>query len=220
MMRRGINGTSITMREPFRLAYMSRVPHPAFLEAVAADPSLEVVRLSLDMPEAAALAALGSCRGYYVSSARHELAERWQLNVALIRELPSLVIAVTYGAGYDTVDVEALTAAGIGLVNQGGGNAQAVAEHTLGMMLALLKRIPEAGLAIKAKRALPRENFMGRELAGRKVGLLGLGHIGTRVATLLKAFGCTVLAVDPFLDAATCASRNARKVELPELLSE
>ena len=65
---------------------------------------------------------------------------------------------------------------------------------------------------------------MGRELAARTVGLLGLGHIGTRVATLLKtllkAFGCRVLAVDPFLDAATCAARNAAKVELPELLAE
>jgi len=208
------------MRERFRLAYMSRVPHPAFLEAASADPLLEPVRLSFETPEKETLSALKSCRGYYVSSARHELAARWHLTGALVAELPSLVLAVSYGAGYDTVDVEALSRAGVGLVNQAGGNAQAVAEHTLGMMLALMKRIPEAHLAIKAGRAVPRENFMGREMAGRKIGLVGLGHIGTRVAALLKAFGSTVLAVDPFLDAETCARRNAMKVELPELLAE
>jgi len=208
------------MRERFRLAYMSRVPHEAFLEAVSADPALEVVRLTFEMPESDVLEGLKACRGYYVSSARHELPERWQLTSQLVVQLPLLLIAVTYGAGYDTVDVEALSAAGIGLVNQAGGNAQAVAEHALGMMLVLLKRIPEGQLAIKAGRALPRENFMGRELAGRKVGLIGLGHIGMRVAALLKAFGCRVLAVDPFLDATTCAARGAVKVELPELLAE
>jgi D-3-phosphoglycerate dehydrogenase len=209
-----------TMRDRFRLAYMSRVPHPAFLEALSADPSLEAVRLSYDMPEADILAGLKGCRGYYVSSARHELAERWHLTSSLVSELPHLLLAVSYGAGYDTVDVEALSAAGIGLVNQAGGNAQAVAEHTLGMMLTLMKRTPEAHLAIKAGRASPRENFMGRELAGRTIGLVGLGHIGTRVAALLKAFGSKVLAVDPFLDAATCASRGAAKVDLGELLAE
>jgi D-3-phosphoglycerate dehydrogenase len=208
------------MRERFRLAYLSRVPHPVFLEAVAADPSLEVVRLSFDMEETAILEGLWRCQGYYVSSARHELAERWHLSASLVAKLPSLLLAVSYGAGYDTIDVAACSAAGIGVVNQAGGNAEAVAEHAIGMMLMLLKRVPEAHVAIKAGRAVPRENFMGRELAGRCVGLVGLGHIGTRVATLLKAFGCRVLAVDPFLDRATCAARNAEKVELPELLAE
>ena len=208
------------MPQRFRLAYLSRVPHPAFLDAAAMDPALEVVRLSYDMGDGAILEALRGCRGYYVSSARHELPERWHLAPRLIGELPELLLAVTYGAGYDTIDVEALTAAGIGLVNQAGGNAQAVAEHALAMMLALLKRMPEAHLSIKAGEPLPRERFMGRELAARTVGLVGLGHVGSRVATLLQAFGCRVLAVDPFLDAATCAARNAEKVELPELLAE
>jgi D-3-phosphoglycerate dehydrogenase len=198
---------------------MARVPHPAFLEETSADPALEVIRLDYETPEADILAALKTCDGYYISSARHELSKPWHLTSSLIAELPGLLLAVCYGAGYDTIDVEACSAAGIGVVNQAGGNAQAVAEHTIGMMLALLKRIPEAHLAIKAGRPLPRENFMGRELAGRTVGLLGLGNIGTRVATILKAFQCRVLAVDPFVDAATCASRGAEKVELPELLA-
>ncbi len=210
----------MALAERFRVGYMSRVPHPAFLEATAADPSLEVVRLAFDMPETAILKALGACRGYYIMAARHELPERWHLAASLVRELPSLLIAVSYGAGYDTVDVEACSAAGIGVVAQGGGNAQGVAEHAIGMMLALLKRVPEAHLAMRAGRAMPREQFMGRELAGRSVGLVGLGHIGTRVATILKAFGCRVIAVDPFLDHATCADRNAEKVEWPELLAE
>src|SRR3972149_2126722 len=69
----------------------------------------------------------------------------------------------SYGAGYDTVDLDACTRAGVAAVNQGGGNAEGVAEHTLGMMLALLKRIPETHAALKAGRATDRDAFMGRE---------------------------------------------------------
>ena len=61
---------------------------------------------------------------------------------------------------------------------------------------------------------------MGRELVNRTVGIVGLGHVGSRTAQLAKAFGCRVLAYDPYLDEATCAERNAEKVELDTLLKE
>jgi D-3-phosphoglycerate dehydrogenase len=203
-----------------RIAYLSHPPHEAFLEATAADPALEVERIPLDLPEAEILARLTACEGYYVMAARDELPARWHLDAALIAQWPRLRLAVSYGAGHDTVDVAACTAARIGVVAQNGGNAQGVAEHAVGLMLTLLKRIPEAHAALRQGRAAVREAFLGRELSGRTVGLVGLGHVGSRVAAILQVFGCRVLALDPWLDAATCESRGATKVLLDQLLAE
>jgi len=89
------------------------------------------------------------------------------------------------------------------------------------MMLALLKRMPEAHAAMLAGNAGDRGALMGRELRGRTVGLVGIGNIGTRVAEIVRlAFSCRVLACDPYLDAATIAARGAEKVEMPQLLAE
>jgi D-3-phosphoglycerate dehydrogenase len=106
------------------------------------------------------------------------------------------------------------------VVNQAGGNAEGVAEHALGMMLSLLKRIPEAHAILRAGALKQREALMGRELVNRTVGIVGLGHVGTRTAQLAKAFGCRVLAVDPYLDTATCAERHAEKVDFETVLKE
>jgi D-3-phosphoglycerate dehydrogenase len=88
------------------------------------------------------------------------------------------------------------------------------------MMLSLLKRIPEAHAVLRAGTLGQRESLMGRELTGRTVGIVGLGHVGSRTAQLAKAFGCRVLAVDPYLDAATCAARNAEKTDFTRVLAE
>lgn len=207
------------MTQPFRVGYLARLPHPAFTEATAAEPGLEVGGMDLDAGDDRILAFLQSCHGYYVIASRDELPRQWHVGPELLAKLPNLLIAVSYGAGFDTIDLPACTAAGVGVVSQTGGNAHGVAEHALGMMLALIKRIPESHAALKAGTLRSREDFMGRELGGRTVGIVGLGHIGTRVAALAAAFGCEVLATDPYLDAATCAARGARKVELPELLA-
>jgi len=73
---------------------------------------------------------------------------------------------------------------------------------------------------MRAGAVKDRAALLGRELAGRTVGIIGLGHTGSRTAAILKVFGCRVLATDPYLDAATCAARGAEKVELPRLLAE
>jgi D-3-phosphoglycerate dehydrogenase len=203
-----------------RIAYLSHPPHQAFLEVAGADPALSLDRIPLDLPQPDILARLAACDGYYVMAARDELPARWHLGPALLKELPRLMLAVSYGAGHDTVDLRACTEAGVGVVVQHGGNAQGVAEHAVGLMLTLMKRIPEAHAALREGRAAVREAFLGRELSGRTVGLVGLGHVGSRVAEILQAFRCRVLAVDPYLDAGICAARGARKVLLPELLAE
>ncbi len=205
----------------FRVGYLSHVPHRSFLDTAATRPALEVVRIPLDQPEPAVLDALAGCDAYYCMASRDELPKPFHVTAALLERLPDLLMVGSTGAGYDPVDPAACTAAGVLLVNQAGGNAEGVAEHAVGMMLALLKRMPEAQAAMRAGRARDRTALMGQELRGRTVGLVGIGHVGTRTAEILRlAFSCRVLACDPYLDAETVAARGAEKVEMAELLAE
>lgn len=205
----------------FRLGYLARVPHPTFLEVAGADPAIELVRIEPDRAPDTVIAELATCHGYYLRASRDELPKPFHVTDELLAKLPLLVMVGSQGAGYDTADPDACTRAGVVLVNQAGGNAEAVAEHAVGMMLSLIKRMPECHAAMRAGEAQRRELFMGRNLLGKTVGLIGIGHVGTRVAQILNAaFHCRVLACDPYLDAATVASRGAEKVELRELLAE
>lgn len=204
----------------FRVGYLSHVPHRSFLDTAAGLPALEVVRIPLDQQEEAA-AALAGCDGYYCMASRDELPKPFHVHAELLSRLPNLLMVGSTGAGYDPMDPAACTAAGVLLVNQAGGNAEGVAEHAVGMMLALLKRMPEAHAAMRAGRAGDRNALMGRELRGRTVGLVGIGHVGARTAEILRvAFSCRVLACDPYLDAATVAARGAEKVGMPALLAQ
>ena len=204
----------------FRIGFFDRTMSPVFVERAQAEAALRVERIAPELPQEAAYAVLARCHGYYVRAARDELPRPLHVTAELLAHLPGLLLVASQGAGYDTIDVEACTRAGVAVVNQAGGNAEGVAEHALGMMLALLKRIPENHAALKAGAAAQREAFIGRELAGRTVGIVGLGHVGTRTAQLVRVFGCRVLAADPYLDAAACRSRGAKKVEFAQLLAE
>ncbi len=95
-------------------------------------------------PDDAALQILAAAHAYQMSSARDELAPHYHARAELLGRTPNLLIVSTNGAGYDTVDVNACTQRGVLVVNQSGGNAEAVAEHVLGMMLCLVKRVPDS----------------------------------------------------------------------------
>jgi D-3-phosphoglycerate dehydrogenase len=138
----------------------------------------------------------------------------------LIAQCPQLLCVSSTGAGYDTVDVAASTAAGIAVVNQAGGNADSVAEHTLALMLSVSRRMVESDRRMRREQGFTREDVMGHEIRGKTVGLVGMGHIGTRVAKLAQAFGMQVLAVDPFLSAEDIQKRGARSVRFSELLAQ
>ncbi len=155
---------------------------------------------------------------YHVSSARDDLPAPWFANAALLQRSPHLLAVSTYGAGYDTVDVAACTAAGVAVMNQAGSNAAAVAEHTLGLMLALGKRITEIDRRLRRGERFTRSDAMGTDLAGRTLGIVGIGHAGTRVARLAAAFGMQVLATDPFVADSDIRQRGAEPVSLTELL--
>jgi D-3-phosphoglycerate dehydrogenase len=190
----------------------------AFAEILGAAPEVELQTLPLDTPEKEAWAALAEASVYQVSSAKDELPRRWFATEELLARCPRLHCVSTYGAGYDTVDVAACTQAGVLVVNQSGSNATSVAEHTLGMTLDLAKRITESDRRLRTERGFAREEFMGREIGGKTFGIVGIGHVGTKVAALARAFGMTVLACDPLLGAEEVARRGARQVALEELL--
>ena len=107
-------------------------------------------------------------------------------------------------AATNHVDIEAATANGVVVVNTPGRNAQAVAEHALGLMLALARRIPEGHNYVVGGRWVnpvgPYVELRGVELAGRTLGIVGLGAIGRRLAGLAGAIGMTCVAYDPYLE--------------------
>ncbi len=170
--------------------------------------------------EAQTWAAFAQAHVYHIASARDDLPPHWLAGQALIERSPQLLAVSTYGAGYDTVDVAACTAAGIAVVNQAGGNADSVAEHTLALMLGISRRMVESDRRMRREIGFSREDVMGHEIRGKTLGLIGMGHIGTRVARLAQAFGMTVIASDPLLSAEEIAQRGARSVSLAELLAQ
>jgi D-3-phosphoglycerate dehydrogenase len=175
--------------------------------------------LGQDSPDAAAFEVLAAAHAYQTSSARDELARHYHTHADLLAKAPNLLIVSTNGAGYDTVDVAACTARGVLVVNQSGGNAEAVAEHVVGMMLALVKRFNETDRALRAGTLTNRAGFIGGEAFGKTIGIVGLGSVGKRIAELCRVlFHMQVLAYDPYLNADVIRGRGAEKVELDELL--
>src|SRR5918994_3120400 len=116
---------------------------PAMAERLAREPDIELRTCDLAGPEERARADLAEAHAYQISSAQDELPRQWFAAAELLERCPRLLCVSAVGAGYDTVDVAACTRAGVLVVNQSGANAPAVAEHTLGLMLDLAKRIAE-----------------------------------------------------------------------------
>ena len=193
---------------------------PAMAERFAREADNELRTCDLKGAENGTWSDLRDAHVYLISSAKDELPKQWFATAELLERCPKLLCVSTSGAGYDTVDVAACTKAGIIVVNQAGINARAVAEQTLGVMLSLSKRIAESDKRLRRERGFAREELMGHDIAGKILGVVGIGHVGTRVAYLANAFGMTVLAYDPYVGAEEIARRGARSVTLDELLTQ
>jgi D-3-phosphoglycerate dehydrogenase / 2-oxoglutarate reductase len=122
------------------------------------------------------------------------------------------------GVGVDNVDVEAATQHGVVVMNTPSGNTISTAEHTFSMLMALARSIPQAHASMKEGK-WDRKTFVGVELYGKTLGIVGLGRIGSEVARRAIAFGVRVLAYDPFLSLARAKSLQVELTELDELLS-
>ena len=184
-----------------------------------ARPDVRLDRLENESPDDFSAPILSAAHAYQIGAARDELARHFHVDADLLRRAPNLLIVSSNGAGYDPVDVEACTEAGVIVVNQSGGNAHSVAEHALAMLMTLSKRIIQADRVLRREANINRNALMGTEVQGKTIGIVGLGNVGRRIAALCKGlFGMKVLAYDPYLSATEIAGRGGEKVELDELL--
>ncbi|MGH7122838.1 MAG: NAD(P)-dependent oxidoreductase, partial [Stellaceae bacterium] len=201
-----------------RLAYFEQFFDAIAERTLAERPDIDLVRLHYDRPEAETWAELSRAHGYHIKP-RGELRAPWFGDAALLSRCPSLLAICSSGAGYDMVDVAACTAAGVIVCNQSGFNKEAVAEHALGFMLALSKKIGIADRTLRRENVTDRWRFQGNDIRGKTVGIVGIGEIGTRTAELCRTlFGMTVLAYNTYLTKEQIAERGGTKVELDELM--
>ena len=137
---------------------------------------------------------------------------------AVIRSGGQLKVIARAGIGVDNIDLEAATFAGIPVVNAPIGNTVAAAEHTMALMLALARNVPQADASMK-KGEWQRSAYMGVEIRDKVLGVVGLGRVGTEVAIRARAFGMKLVAYDPFVSPDYAGRLGAKVVTLDELLA-
>lgn len=149
----------------------------------------------------------------------HALVVRSETKVTreLLEAAPELKIVARAGIGVDNIDVEAATWRGIAVLNAPSANTVSAAEHAMGLLLALVRRIPWADRSMRSGE-WDRQRFQGTELRGKTLGIVGLGRIGAHVATLARGFGMRLLAHDPHITEARARELGAELVSLEELL--
>ena len=136
----------------------------------------------------------------------------------VLEAAPRVKVVARAGVGVDNIDVAAATRRGVVVINAPDGNTIAAAEHTLALMMALARRVSEADARVKAG-GWDRQKFVGVELAGRRLGVLGLGRIGQRVARVARALDMDVVAFDPFLPEDRAAGLGIPLAPLEEVLA-
>ncbi len=139
----------------------------------------------------------------------------------LLSKATRLSVIARAGVGYDNIDVEAASQAGIVVCYSPEENAVSVAEHVFALLLALARKIPGANRSVKSGK-WERKKYHGVELLGKTLGVLGLGKIGFRVALRAKAFGMRILAHDSYLSRTHLhvTESGARMVSVDQLMAE
>lgn len=137
------------------------------------------------------------------------------IDAAALEVANRLKVISRYGVGIDNVDLETARLKNVIVTNTPGANSASVAELALGLLLSLMRRIPESSAATR-KGEWPRMN--GKSLEGKTVGIVGLGAIGKQLALRLQGFGCQLVAYEPFPDLSFAEKYNVRLVGLEEML--
>lgn len=171
-----------------------------------------VTDVRTDMDAAGLLAAIPAYDALLVRS-------RTRVTAGVIAAGERLRVIGRAGTGVDNIDLAAATRRGVLVVNAPTGNTVAVAEHTLGLMMALARHIPRADATMEAGQ-WAKKQLQGVELQGKTMGLLGLGRIGSAVARRARAMEMTVLAYDPFVTEERAASLGVQLVPLETLLAQ
>ena len=153
----------------------------------------------------------------------HALVVRMaKVNRELLEQTRNLLVIAKHGVGYDNIDVEAATQKRILVVNTPEANIESVAEHNLGLMLSLSKKICLSNRALREGRLERQENYIGVELKEKKLGIIGLGKIGSETAYKCKvAFNMDIIVYDPYVPKQKTDRLGYTKMEkLDDLLRE
>jgi D-3-phosphoglycerate dehydrogenase len=182
---------------------------PATLAVFSAEPGWQILTHD-NLPEGLP-AALNDADALVVRSAV-------QVDDTLLEHAPNLRVIGRAGVGVDNIDAEAATRRGIVVMNTPGANAVAVAELTIGLMLALARKIPAANASMHAGK-WDKKSLQGAELKGKTLGILGLGRIGLEVARRARAFGLEIVGSDPFVSAAVARENGILLLPLEEIFA-
>ena len=142
-----------------------------------------------------------------------------RVTAEIIETGKKLQVIARAGVGIDNVDVEAATRCGVVVVNAPTGNTVSAAEHAVALMMALARNIPQASASLKAG-AWKRSEFMGTELRGKTLGIIGLGNVGSEVAKRAQGFEMKLLGSDPLVSVEYAKKLRVELVELKQLLKE
>src|SRR5580698_9599084 len=183
---------------------------PATLAVFAAEPGWDVTTHD-QLPEGLP-AALAEADALVVRSAV-------QVDDALLEHAPKLRVIGRAGVGVDNIDADAATRRGIVVMNTPGANAVAVAELTIGMMIAHARKLPVANNSMHNGK-WEKKSLQGTELRGKTLGILGLGRIGLEVAKRARGFGIDLIGYDPFVSAAVAREANIKLVSTEELFAQ
>ncbi|MFA7171998.1 MAG: NAD(P)-dependent oxidoreductase [Kiritimatiellia bacterium] len=193
---------------------MKKILIPTKLDSVAsellsADGGYHVVQDG-SVPIAELVAAHPDAYGLIVRSEK--------VTADLIDALPNLKVIVRAGSGYDTIDIKHARKNGVDVMNTPGANANAVAEEVVAMMLADARHIVKADISTRAGQ-WEKKNFMGRELTGKTIGIVGLGNIGRLVARRLRGFDCKILGYDPLVNSERVREWGIEPATLDEIFT-
>ena len=141
------------------------------------------------------------------------------VSAKLIDALPKLKVVIRAGAGYNTIDTKHARKKGVDVMNTPGANSNGVAEEVVALMLADARHLIKADASCRAGE-WEKKAFMGREVAGKTVGIVGLGNIGRLVVKRLSGFECKFLGYDPMLSAERAADMDVELVDLETLFAK
>ncbi|HLG19187.1 MAG TPA: phosphoglycerate dehydrogenase [Bdellovibrionota bacterium] len=167
------------------------------------------VAVQTGLPPAQLAEAVKECEGIVVRSGS-------KITEEVLQRAGKLRAIARAGMGYDNIDLEAATKRGVIVMNTPGSNAVTTAEHAIAMMMALARNIPQAHASLHAGK-WDRKKFIGTELAGKTLGVIGLGNVGREVSRRARGLKMEVLGYDPFISETAAAEAGAQWVSLQSL---
>jgi len=181
----------------------------ASLQLLKGDPEVNFQVCKPPLDEAA--------RGLLADSEALIVSSQATVDEELLEGAIRLKVIGRAGAGLDNIDIEAASRRGVLVMNVPGANTTATAEHTVALLLALCRNIPQSQFALK-RGQWRRDDFLGVQLYGKTLGIIGLGQVGSRVARQAQGFGMEVVAYDPHISVKAARDLRVTLLEWDELL--